>query len=183
MWENVIKRVYKNNLDDNLASLSINLCGPTIDGNFVDYRSLRKLQDIVAKPIWIDQTTGADFEESKTLELDALQVDIQNKKLAIFDAKYYQINFDGNRVKGNPGVADITKQYLYQLAHSNLADINGFTFTNSFVVPMDDLSEDSGHGVQIDTVQFIMLSALGLQDITVIAHDSATLYKQYMSRF
>lgn len=79
MWENVIKRVYKNNLDDNLVSLSINLCLPTIDGNFVDYRFLRKLQDIVAKPIWIDQTTGADFEESKTLELDALQVDIQNK--------------------------------------------------------------------------------------------------------
>ena len=79
MWENVIKRVYKNNLDDNPVSLSINLCLPTIDGNFVDYRSLRQLQDIVAKPIWIDQTTGADFKESKTLELDALQVDMQNK--------------------------------------------------------------------------------------------------------
>lgn len=104
-------------------------------------------------------------------------------KLAIFDAKYYQINFDGKRVKGNPGVADITKQYLDRLAYSNLADINGFTFTNSFVVPMDDLSEDSGHGVQIDTVQFIMLSALGLQNTTVIDRDSATLYKQYMSRF
>lgn len=104
-------------------------------------------------------------------------------KLAIFDAKYYQINFDGKRVKGNPGVADITKQYLDRLAYSNLADINGFTFTNSFVVSMDDLSEDSGHGVQIDTVQFIMLSALGLQNTTVIDRDSATLYKQYMSRF
>lgn len=46
-----------------------------------------------------------------------------NYCFGIFDAKYYNIHFyvgksdNKNYVTGQPGVGDITKQYLYQLAY------------------------------------------------------------------
>lgn len=36
----------------------------------------------------------------------------------IFDEKYYLIQLEKGRVlHGNPGIGDVTKQYLYQLAY------------------------------------------------------------------
>ena len=38
----------------------------------------------------------------------------------IFDAKYYNIQLEkGKSLRNNPGVGDVTKQYLYQLAYRN----------------------------------------------------------------
>ena len=40
-----------------------------------------------------------------------------NKKyLLILDAKYYNMTFKNEKLQGNPGIEDITKQYLYHSA-------------------------------------------------------------------
>ncbi len=75
----------------------------------------------------------------------------------------------------------MTKQYLYQLAYKNLAAINGYGFTNALVVPMDELENDFGNGVQIATAKLDMLHRLGLQDIKVIARDCEMFYAEYLS--
>ena len=59
-----------------------------------------------------------DGKEVTTTEQipDVVIFDEDNHCLAIFDAKYYYIQFDGDKLKNTPGVEDIRKQYLYDLA-------------------------------------------------------------------
>ena len=60
----------------------------------------------------------------------------------IYDAKYYNINFHKNsseyKVIGQPGVADVTKQYLYQLAYDDFIAKQGYKYVqNMFFVLMN----------------------------------------------
>lgn len=53
----------------------------------------------------------------------------------IYDAKYYNINFHKNaseyKVIGQPGVADVTKQYLYQLAYDDFIAKQGYKYVQN----------------------------------------------------
>lgn len=180
VWEDVCKKIYQDNLDDNLQSLDLKLVGE-VDENPVDYSKREKLKDIVDRPNWVEKKSGKSVEASKSLELDVLHINHDKQCFEIFDGKYYKIRFIGNQVQGQPGVGDMTKQYLYQLAYKNLAAINGYGFTNAFVVPMDELENDFGNGVQIATAKLDMLHRLGLQDIKVIARDCEMFYAEYLS--
>ena len=39
----------------------------------------------------------------------------------LYDAKYYKIHLNESGVSRQPGVGDVTKQYLYELAYKELA--------------------------------------------------------------
>ena len=58
----------------------------------------------------------------------------------IFDAKYYCIQLEPNRpVKNQPGVGDVTKQYLYQLAYHEFTQQHDIThIRNCFLMPTED---------------------------------------------
>ena len=67
----------------------------------------------------------------------------------IFDAKYYLIDFkekrDGWSVSGQPGVGDVTKQYLYQLAFDAFITAQGYgCVTNTFLCPAEETEWDYG---------------------------------------
>src|SRR5699024_5355536 len=117
IWEDVCSAVYQNNLNDELKSLEL-----LFDQN--KKTATNKLKDIVEKPLWtINQN---DIFAKGTLKLDVLSVDKEYKTLRIFDAKYYLINYkkdenDTFEIYGQPGVNDIVKQYLYQLAYTDFA--------------------------------------------------------------
>lgn len=109
-----------------------------------------------------------------------MHINHEKKCFEIFDGKYYTINITNETISGQPGVGDITKQYLYQLAYQKLASINGYDFSNSFIVPKDELEEDAGNGVLIAEVELQMLSELQLKNIKVIARDCEKIYCQYL---
>ena len=48
-------------------------------------------------------------------------ITIKGNQLSIYDVKYYKIKLDKKEVKNQPGVGDITKQYLYELAFKEFA--------------------------------------------------------------
>ena len=136
------------------------------------------MKDIVEKPIWSQE--DLEVYATKTLELDALRVNHSEKCFEIYDGKYYQIEINDNKVSGQPGIEDITKQYLYQLAFSKLAKINNFVFSNSFVIPVDELLEDSGLGVPYAMASLDMLNELKLNKIKVIARDAQKSFADYL---
>ena len=46
----------------------------------------------------------------------------------IFDAKYYLIQLEHDEeLRGQPGISDIVKQYLYQLAYKEFTDLHNIT--------------------------------------------------------
>lgn len=181
IWENICKKIYHDNLDHRLKSLNLSLTGMASNGEWIDYSEREKLKDIVDRPLWLEKKSGESVEASKSLELDVLHINHQKQRFEIFDGKYYNIRFNDNKVEGQPGVGDVTKQYLYQLAYKNIAEINGYSFTNAFIVPIDELDEDIGNGVQIATVKLKMLQMLGLNDIKVIARDCEKFYAEYLA--
>ncbi|EBF5102620.1 LlaJI family restriction endonuclease, partial [Listeria monocytogenes] len=157
VWEEICKKIYKNDLDTELSNLNLKLRGMFRDSNAnkieIDYRDRKLLKDVIDKPIWRKLNSVDSIRTSKSLELDVLHVNHDNLCFEIFDGKYYTISINDKNVSGQPGVGDIIKQYLYQLAFKNLAFINGYTFTNTFVVPQDELQSDKGSGVEIAVVE------------------------------
>ena len=95
----------------------------------------------------------------------------------IFDAKYYNIQLEENKkLRGQPGIESITKQYLYQLAYQPFVEEHQIqTVRNCFLMPT------SGKEVVIKgTASLAMLSNLGLQDIQIRLLPAGSMYTHYI---
>lgn len=183
VWEDICKKIYKDHLNYRLDELNLTLSGFITNFNkkiFVDYSKRELLKDVIDKPIWVDIQSGTKVIANFGAILDVLHINHTNKSFDIYDAKYYCINFKNDQITGQPGIEDITKQYFYQRAFDNLAKLNDYTFNNYFIVPIDDLTEDTGDGVQLYMASIPYISELSLKDITVIGRDCSTFYKAYL---
>lgn len=166
VWEEICKQIYGNNLNNTFLELGLN-APPSISLN-------DKVKSFIEKPKW-DVLNYSELISGSTLKLDVLS--INNKDINIYDAKYYNIQFEENKVFGKPGISDITKQYLYELVFREVIELNELKVTNQFIMPMDDLKEDN------KIVAYIKLNIfldLGLQPIGVVLRDCETMYKQYL---
>ena len=75
------------------------------------------------------------------------------KYLLILDAKYYNIVFRNNTVEYNPGIADISKQYLYKLALDKYIKENTINkIENIFLFPTSDKDNLMGY-VSLDFIK------------------------------
>lgn len=193
VWESVCATVYQSSLNMDMKSLKLQGKDQFYDIDLKDLQKEQlwnklKLSGYVEKPIWSQGLKKA--KATKSLVLDVLEVDMDAKVFRIFDAKYYQIKFNKDergdlKILGQPGVGDITKQYLYQLAYRKLAELNGYGFSNGFIIPKDDLEEEElpnnlGVGKLLGEVKMNMLSELKLMDILVIGRDCVTIFNQYL---
>ncbi len=177
VWEDVCSEVFDNKLHSTLGQLElpVSLC----EG----YKSSDKLIDIIEKPIWTGIDSDGDMFNKlsrETLIPDIITISYQGEKtqFVIFDAKYYNINLEKNEeLRGNPGVGDITKQYLYQLAYKKfIADHQIDIVKNCFLMPTEtDVIVKKGK------VKMDMLSNLGLQDIQIRLLPAETMYNYYLS--
>ena len=66
-------------------------------------------------------------------------VTINGNRLSIYDAKYYKIRLDDKGVDKQPGVGDVTKQYLYELAYKDFAKENNLIIDSTLFLcqPME----------------------------------------------
>ena len=121
VWEKVCANNFGSVLDKKIVDLP--LSNP--EWNKVEYKD-KTLRKVIKSPRW-RKTEFPDVEDPKveTLKPDLVciyPVDEQKKDycFGIYDAKYYcidyQIHGDKAIISGQPGVGDVTKQYLYQLA-------------------------------------------------------------------
>lgn len=95
----------------------------------------------------------------------------------ILDAKYYAPRFlTNNTIENQPGVGDVTKQYLYQLVYRKLLSNNNIDkVINSFVMPTEDNVVK-----QIGIACMPMLKELGLEDIRVLKLPTKIAFDKYL---
>lgn len=103
----------------------------------------------------------------------------ENTQFIIFDAKYYNIQLEkGKELRNQPGISDIIKQYIYQLAYKRFIDNQKIEkVKNCFLMPTqgDDI-------VNKGFVKMDMLSDLGLQYIQIRLLPARMLYDKYLAR-
>lgn len=83
----------------------------------------------------------------------------------------------GKPLRGNPGVGDVTKQYLYQLAYQDFIKAHHITeVRNCFLMPTE-----SKKIVSKGVSKMQMLESLGLRNIQIRLIPAAELYENYLS--
>ncbi len=178
VWEDVCKQVFNNKLYTPLNQLELPIT--LLDS----YHPEDRLIDIIKKPLWKgNKADGGTFDKSAkdTFVPDLITIGHQGDsyKFIILDAKYYNIQLEEIKpLRGQPGVNDVTKQYLYQLAYKSfLIDHNINEVKNSFLIPAQ-----TNTIVNKGTVKMDILSSLGLQDIQVLQLPAKKMFEFYLSR-
>lgn len=173
VWEKACADVFGNKLGVAIGQLQMK--EPLAD----KYDKKTKLIDLIEKPKWC----GEDFihQPKDTLIPDLITINEHNGKdcFIIFDAKYYLIQLEkGRTLRGNPGIGDVVKQYMYQLAYRKfLTDHNIAIVKNCFLMPTEGKEIINKGKAKLD-----MLSNLGLEDIQIRLIPAEMLFDCYLSR-
>ena len=176
VWEKVCADVFDNKLHIALGKLKLPV--PLQDG----YKKTAELIDIIDKPQWFGKREDSSFfikESQETLRPDLIgiyNVDGQSV-FVIFDAKYYCIQLEENKVlRGQPGVGDVTKQYLYQLAYGNFIKDHGiYGVKNCFLMPTE-----KDEVVDLGYARMPMLEGLNLENISIRLMPARFMYHCYL---
>lgn len=174
VWEKVCAEVFDNKLNTSLGKL--NMSAPLAKG----YKPSDTLIEIIEKPKW----QGSDTEEKEaadTLIPDLISIPkIGNEDyFLIFDAKYYNLRLErGKTLRGNPGVGDVTKQYLYQLAYKNFIKAHNIAVVrNCFLMPTE-----KDEIINKGTAKMSMLEELGLENIQIRLLPAKMMYEYYLAQ-
>ena len=169
VWEDVCSEVMDDCINKSIKELGL--------GYSKNPKQSALLSDIIAKPKWKHNISGNIHVANKTLIPDI--VTIHGNKLSIYDAKYYKIRLDDKGVDKQPGVGDITKQYLYELAYKDFAKENNLVIdSNAFIMPTDGKEEKKVGTASMDI--FYGLGDIRLHDIDVILKPCEEMYKTYL---
>ena len=178
VWEKVCAEVMDNQLQKPIGGLRLPV--PLAE----QYRDMRhkKLIDLIDKPQWSGTApTGEPFvkqaEDTLIPDLISIVCVDGDYQFIIFDAKYYNIQFEHNKkLRGQPGIESITKQYLYQLAYQPFVETHQIsTVRNCFLIPTA-----SSDVIEKGVVPLGMLQNLGLQNIQIRLLPASTMCKHYI---
>lgn len=184
VWQEVCSHNFANVLEKKLKDLPPKLadaCKESAD---------ESLLDIIEKPTWYRYDGAIAARAEGTLIPDAVSIypcgEGHSYCFAILDAKYYcmEIEKQGQKdgagmVKGQPGIGDITKQYLYQLAYQDFIDKQGYRYVkNAFLLPQEEPSRQYGY-VELKMLQG--LGGRGLEHISVVKLCAEEMYDRYLS--
>ena len=178
IWEDVCAEVFSNKLKTQLRHL------PLPDSLAPGYDPKSLLIDIIEKPQWQGwNVDGTAFVKTAAETLIPDLINIYEKDgsytFVIFDAKYYCIQLEnGKPLRGQPGVGDVTKQYLYQLAYRDFISQNHINdVKNCFLMPTEQ-----DNVVKLGMAFLPMLSRLGLADIQIRLLPAVKMYDLYLGR-
>lgn len=173
VWEKACANVFGNKLHRKLGQIQMSV--PLSDG----YDEKKKLIDLIDKPKWYGTHTMQEARETLIPDLVSINMYEGQDWFIIFDAKYYLLQLEkGHALRGNPGIGDITKQYLYQLAYKKFIEDHHITIVkNCFLMPTEQKEIVVKGSVKLD-----MLSALGLEDIQIREIPADLLFGYYLKR-
>ena len=180
VWERVCAEVFGSVLERPISKLPVRLAGE------FSARSSVALIDLIEYPAWtafLANGSQKTHQARETLIPDIVSVYDKGGTpcFGIFDAKYYAIRLDASGVLNQPGVGDITKQYLYQLAYNHFIKTQGFSqVQNAFLFPSSD--------EQASVCGKVAMSILGslptdpkLSDILVVKLPASRMYAWYLN--
>lgn len=180
VWEKVCAQNLGNVLDLKLSELPLGVCD--------DYKDSKDntLLEIIDRPVWHRNAGDISDGKSDTLRPDLISIyecgDSGEYCFGIYDAKYYNIDFHSNlsgyRVIGQPGVGDVTKQYLYQLAYDDFITKQGYKYVQNMFFCPDEAGDKEYGWVQMD-----MLHQIGdkkLENVAVVKLCASEMYDLYL---
>lgn len=178
VWEKACASVFDNKLNTILSNLNL----PASLHKFYESKNNDTLLEIIEKPKWA--YFGSEMKEHDaggTLKPDLISLyEVENGLcFGIFDAKYYNLQLDKDDLQNAPGVSDITKQYLYQLAYNDFISKHEFSYiANAFLMP----SEDDGFKLIGEAKMNILegLSEPHLINISVMKLSAREIFKHYL---
>ena len=101
--------------------------------------------------------------------------------LFILDAKYYMPSYNNNSISGVPGVGDIDKQLLYQLAYQELMEENRLEPQNAFIFPGYEESNKALKAKLFASVKVpILASAINPPEFRTYLLDGMSLLRRYV---
>lgn len=175
VWEKICAEVFNNKLNTPIGSLGISR--PLAEG----YDRRTKLIDIIDLPEWKAVDMDAPIATKDTLIPDIITAGQgeTGDYFVILDAKYYNIQLEKDKVlRGNPGIGDVTKQYLYQLAYREFIRRHFISvIKNCFIMPTE-----KNEIVIKGSVRLAMLEALGLENIQIRQLPAHRIYECYLKR-
>ena len=160
VWEEICRKVLGNKLTE--ISLS-----QVID---TEYDEDKDLSNVLGKYKWYLDDSEI---EGETLKPDFITINIKDDEtqFIVFDAKYY--NLDDTK---KPGLTDVTKQFLYELAFKEFIELHNLSPKNCFLFPIDD--ENIIHKGYIEFEMFN--KKLNLQKIQVILLPAKKINECYL---
>ena len=123
------------------------ICAYIFNNQFISQGKISKYELFgINAPRWnINNYSNSEVKYKNEIEMkknrltpDILSVvNINNTKyLLVLDAKYYKLSVSNDKVNGNPGIEDISKQYLYQLSLKEYIEENKIQKVfNIFLLP------------------------------------------------
>ena len=167
IWEEICSKVLNNKIKKQINELPL----PNTKQNNNNNQT-KTLIELIEKPKW-------NFKDQSSIETDRLRPDIitiQKDTFIILDAKYYDIKFEKDELKGQPGLESITKQYLYELAYKEFIDTSGFRkVKNAFLFPTYE-KETKNKG----TIKLNFLTQIPLEEIQIIMLPVSKMNKLYL---
>ena len=168
-----IKEDYKTESEDSIVFYGTRsfhviwekVCGFVLDNKF------EELKNLIDRPHW--ESSSENIHEARTLIPDIICE--TDDLFVILDAKYYSIELTESLLKGQPGVEDITKQYLYQMAFGEY--MGSKKFKNILLFP-----QDGGDLKKIGKVSIEFLRKMKLKDIELVYIPAKNMYKLYCDR-
>ena len=170
VWETVCAKGFGNQLKTPLKNL------PLPPGLNPAYRGKEnwELIKLIEKSKW-NLAEAKPFEGNGTLipDIAAFHQHKSETIFFIFDAKYYTYSLSADRL---PGIGDIDKQYLYELAFKPFLEAHGITrVKNIFLMPTEGVDlEHKGY------VELPMLRGLGLENIQIVLVPAQLIYECYL---
>ena len=158
IWEEVCSEVFDNKIDKKISDL-----GLKSDKDC-------SLREFINKPIW--NIFGRHFSKNR-LRPDIITV--RDDMFLIFDAKYYHFKIEDNKLKDQPELESITKQYLYELAYKDLINHNKLNVKNAFLFPID-----GNNFIEIGFVELDIWNDLNLKNIDIIMVPDKLIYECYL---
>ena len=175
VWEKICAEVFDNKLNTSLGQLKLHV--PLAE----EFQSQKKdsLIDIIEKPIWEGTDTAQTAKDTLIPDLISMPSVGDVDYFVIFDAKYYLLQLEkGKNLRGNPGVGDITKQYLYQLAYKKFIEAHHIAVVkNCYLMPTE-----KDEIIKKGTARMPMLEALRLENIQIRQLPAAMMYEYYLTQ-
>lgn len=181
VWEKVCADNFGSVLDEKIRKLPL--------GVSPEYETKKNdtLRSIIDRPVWHRKNPLVSDSKVDTLRPDLICIYPCNEQMdycfGIYDAKYYRIDFVQQtaswKVTGQPGVGDVTKQYLYQLTYDDFITKQGYKYVqNMFFCPQEEAEPDYGY------VEMKMLYTVGdknLENIAVVKLSADEMYDIYLA--
>ncbi|WP_017212188.1 LlaJI family restriction endonuclease [Clostridium beijerinckii] len=190
VWEKVCAIGLNNKLNITMDKIP-ELNQAIVQAKYMNYSKTTKtkiaksLKELVPYPYWIpssDLKTTPSVKRhraKKTLILDIISIfqDKGDKYFIIWDAKYYNLYLKSDDLKGNPGVEDVIKQYIYEVVYKPFIAEQGFNKSyNILLFPTEDDRVNTSGIVEFKEVT----ASLGANEILAIKFPAKIMFESYI---